>query len=93
MPLFVAEHTWDIDRTTELMKGAQPIFTGEGFPSNVKLHASYLYKQMPKMICIWEADKVNSVKEIFDAMKDDLPTMKNKFYPSVQVYPTVEIKL
>ena len=91
MPLFLAEHTWAKDKTLEVMQAAQPLFTGENLPTNVKLHATYLYVEKQKAVCVWESDNIDTLVEIFDAMKDVLPC-KNTFSPITQIYPSQAIR-
>ena len=84
MPLFLAEHVWKKDQTLEVMAAAQPLLTGERLPSNVKLHASYLYVEKQKAFCIWEVDTIGLLEDVFEAEK--LPC-KNTFSPITQIYP------
>lgn len=91
MTLFIAEHTWKPEDNLTVIKAAQPLFTGENLPKKLKLHATYLYGDVMKAICIWEADNIASLETIFDAMKDVLPC-ENKFSPITQFYPTIDLR-
>jgi hypothetical protein len=90
MKLFLAEHTWDAENTVTIIKAAQPLFSGENLPKNLKLHATYLYGQIPKAICIWETDNLATLTAVFESMKDVLP-MENKFTQITRMYPTVDV--
>ena len=89
MPLFLAEHTWKKDQTLEVMGAAQPLFSGENLPSNVKLHSSYLYVENQKAFCVWETDNIDTLNNVFD--KVNLPC-KNQFFPITQIYPSLAIR-
>lgn len=92
MPLFLAEHSWVKEKTPAIMKGIVGAFMQlsagvqpEGWPETVKLCATYT---MPgeRAICIWEADKAETLEKMFTAMLETLPA-KTKITPMVQAYP------
>jgi hypothetical protein len=92
LPLFLADHTWEKKNTTvvtsaiigsfmELSAGKRP----KGWSETACLCASY---QLPgeRAICIWEADKAETLEKMFKSLKDAFPA-ETKIIPLVQVYP------
>ncbi len=104
MPLFLAEHSWEKEKTPVVMKRVIHYFRGitaglppqdfpEGtFPETVKLCATYILPD-ERAICIWEADKLETLEKSFKAMgrgafwSPDFFPAKTKITPIVQAYP------
>jgi len=86
MPLFLAEHTWEKEKTPVIYKGSfNVMLQPEGFPETVKLCTSYVLPG-ERAICIWEADKAETLENMFKAMLDVFPA-ETKITPILQSYP------
>jgi len=84
--LFLAEHTWEKEKTPAIWKGGLDLLMRpEVLPETVKLCATY---NLPgeRGICIWEADKAETLENMFKAMIDAYPA-ETKVTPIVQLYP------
>lgn len=86
MPLFLAEHSWEKEKTPAVFKGSlDHVMRPEGLPETVKLCTSYMLPG-ERAICIWEADKAETLENMFKAKIDALP-VKTKITPIRQSYP------
>jgi len=92
LPLFLAEHNWKKEKTPtaikamggafmELAAGVHP----KDWPKTVCLCATYMLPG-ERAICVWEADKAETLENMFKALRDTFP-VETKITPIAQVYP------
>ena len=93
MPMFLADHTWKKEQTPSIMKGLVASFMGlaagvrpEQWPKTVNLCATYALAGECRAICIWEADKAETLVNMFKKMEATFP-VKTIITPIAQVYP------
>jgi len=90
--LFLAEHNWKKEKTPAVIKALGGAFTRlaagvrpERWPETVNLCVTYLLPG-ERVICIWEADKAETLENMFKTMRDAFP-VETKITPIAQVYP------
>lgn len=74
MAYIVAIH--DISDPDRFWSAADP--SANPFPSGVTLHATYPRGDGSRAVCLWEADSLETVREIVDTVAGD--ASKNEFF-------------
>jgi hypothetical protein len=92
LPLFLAKHSWKKEQGPAITKAVIQSFIGvasgtppEQWPETVSLCFTYMLPE-EQAICIWTADKAETLENMFTAMLDIFPA-KTTITPIVQAYP------